>query len=525
MSANVISNMLLQLRRLNLYQAPGATVQPSWRYLPHCLAAALLLRLGLHMFSDFIAYLDEIQQYLEQGHRLAFGYGIITWESHWGARSYLLPGIIAALLLPFKWLGIDHPAYYVPFVEAFFCAFSLLIPWGLYHFTRHQHGEAAGRLALLLGVVSFYLLAFAAKTLTGMLAGAVLAAALGLAGRPLIRGDAGAWVFGILLGLAAFLRYFYLPVLGVLWLTIAIAMPARWALRSIAGGLLALLAGGLLDYLTWGRPFNSIYMHLLLNLHPPEGYHIGSGELFYPQRLLFISAGGILLTILAWIRRPRLHLLTMLLSLAILLPHMLTYHKEFRYVAPLFFLWIPSASFLVSDWSRHARLRRYRYDLARGLIAIQLAFGVLVALDIINDYWIYSLGNIVKGNDQLGYLHNTPDFFAGLTWLHEQENLEGVYFTNHNSNYYYLHRDVPIYDLLQMSSASRKHPGKKLVSHIITYQPITKPRFRLAHKIGEVYLYEDTKEEQVYVDGYSSMRDAAPLWQQSAKVLPPPIKR
>ena len=228
--------MLLQLRRLGIYQAPGPTIQPSWRYLPHCLAAALLLRLGLHMFSDFISYPDELHNYLEQGHRLAFGYGIITWDWHWGARSYLLPAIIAALLLPFKWLGIDHPAYYVPFVEAFFCVVSLLIPWGLYHFTRHQYGETAGRIALLLGVVNFYLLAFAAKTLTETVTGAVLAAALGMAGRPFIRGDAGAWLFGIMLGAIACLRYLYLPVAGILWLIVALAMPTRWTLRSIEGG-------------------------------------------------------------------------------------------------------------------------------------------------------------------------------------------------------------------------------------------------------------------------------------------------
>ena len=222
-----VSHMLLQLRRLGMYQAPDPTVPPSWRYLPHCLAAALLLRLGLHMFSDFLAYPDELYNYLEQGHRLAFGYGLITWEWNWGARSYLLAGIIAGLLLPFKWLGIDHPSYYVSFVKFSFCAFSLLIPWGLYHFTRHQHGEAAGRIALLLGVVSFYLLAFAAKALTEVMAGTLLAAALGLAGRPFIRGDAGAWLFGILLGAAACMRYLHLPGAGILWLVVAIAMPAR----------------------------------------------------------------------------------------------------------------------------------------------------------------------------------------------------------------------------------------------------------------------------------------------------------
>ena len=518
-----VPSMLLQLRRLNLYQAPGATVQPSWRYLPHCLVAGLLLRLGLHVFSDFVAYPDELQQYLEQGHRLAFGYGLITWEWHWGARNYLLPGVIAALLLPFKWLGIDHPSYYVPFVEAIFCIFSLLIPWGLYHFTRQQYGEAAGRIALLLGVVNFYLLAFAAKTLTEIMAVVVLAAAMGLAARPFIRGDAGAWVFGIILGVAAFLRYLYLPALGILWLAVAVAMPARWALRSVAGGLLAILAYGMLDFLTWGRLFNSIYIHILWNLSPPEGFHTGGGEIFYPQRLLFISAGYILLAALAWLWRPRLHLLTLLMSLAVLLPHMLTVHKEFRYVAPMFFLWMPAAGWLLSTWFRHARLRPRRTELVSGMVGIQLVFGMLIALGTFKDNWIYKVGDFDKGNDQLGYLHSTPDFFAGLAWLHEQDDLEGVYFTGNNFNYYYMHRKVPIYDQFKLHDAQRKYPDQKLFSHIITYGEIRHADYILAKEIGHVRIYKDSRDLPIYFGDYIMHYYEEPNWQNSVKVLPEPV--
>ena len=517
--------MILQLRRLGMHQAPGTTFQPSWRYLPHCLAAALLLRLGLHMFSDFIAFPDEIWHYQEQGHRLAFGYSITIWEWHWGARSYLLPGIVAALLLPFKWLGIDHPAYYVPFVEAFFCVVSLLIPWGLYHFTRHQHGETAGRIALLLGVVSFYLITFAAKTLTETLSGAMLAAAMGLAGRPFIRGDAGAWLFGLLLGIAAFLRYLYLPALGILWLAVALAMPARWALRSIAGGLLAIIAYGLLDFLTWGRPFNSIYMHMMWNLNPPENFHSGGGEIFYPQRLLFISAGYILLAVGAWLWRPRRHLLTLLMALAILLPHMLTVHKEFRYVAPMFFLWMPAAGWLLSVWSRRARVRPYRHDLTRGLIGIQLIFSMLVASSTLNDNWIYSVGDYVKDNDELGYFHNTPDFFPAIAWLREQEEVEGILFSTHNFNYYYLHRKIPIYNMVEFGHATKQNPGKKLVSHILTYHRVSSPSLRLVKTIGHAKIYEDVTAGSVYAEDYSPEHAADPNWQHSAKILPPPIKR
>ena len=525
MTANATaSNMAISRRSLNLYQAPGTTAQPSWRYLPHCLVAALLLRLGLHMFSDFVAYPDELQQYLEQGHKLVFGYGLVFWEWHWGARNYLLPSVVAALLLPFKWLGIDHPSYYVPFVEAFFCIFSLLIPWGLYHFTRHQHGEAAGRIALLLGVVSFYLLAFAAKTLTELMAGTLLAAAMGLAGRPSIR-SSGTLVFGVLLACAAYLRYLYLPALGILWLAVAIAMPARWALRSALAGLATLLALGLLDYLTWGRWFSSIHIHLLFNLQPPPDYHVSGGEIFYPQRLLFISAGAVLLAVFAWLRQPRLHLLTLLMALATLLPHMGADHKEFRFVAPLLFLWMPAAAWQLSDWSRRARMRPYRHDLARALIAIQLAFGALLATGAVNDFWFYSAGDYPKDKDQLGYLHHTPDFFAGIAWLHEQEDLQGIFYGGNNFNYYYLHRNVPIYNLARLKYASNQHPGKKLVSHVLTYNQLDTPGFTLVKRIGLARIYKDMSSAPIFSDAYTNKYVADPNWSYSAKNLPPPIDR
>ncbi|MBF2759515.1 MAG: hypothetical protein ISN28_04505, partial [Ectothiorhodospiraceae bacterium AqS1] len=298
---------------------------------------------GPGAFSDSITYPDELYQYLEQGHRFAFGYGVTTWEWEYGYRSPLLPGFIAALLLPFKWTGLDDPAYYVPFVKAVFCCISLLIPWGLYHFTRHQHGEQAGRLALLLGCVSFYLLAFAAKTMMEVVATCAVLGLLGMFGRPFARARAGAIVFGAVLGLFAYLRYQYLPALGLLWLAAALAMSRPWALRSALAGAAACGAGGALDWLYWGRPFNTIYIALFFNLSVDDVI-VGAWEWFYPQRLAFASAGGWLLALWAWARRPREHLPLIALSLAVFIPHMLLSNKEFRFVFILLVLWIPAAA-------------------------------------------------------------------------------------------------------------------------------------------------------------------------------------
>jgi len=56
-------------------------------------------RIGVAPSSDQISYPDEILQYLEQGHRLAFGYGFVPWEYVYGTRNFLIPGLISGIPL------------------------------------------------------------------------------------------------------------------------------------------------------------------------------------------------------------------------------------------------------------------------------------------------------------------------------------------------------------------------------------------------------------------------------------------
>jgi len=58
-------------------------------------ALALGLRLIPAIFYPGINHPDEVFQSLEQAHRLVFGYGAVPWEFEYGARSWLLPGMLA----------------------------------------------------------------------------------------------------------------------------------------------------------------------------------------------------------------------------------------------------------------------------------------------------------------------------------------------------------------------------------------------------------------------------------------------
>src|SRR3546814_10581353 len=43
---------------------------------------------------------DEVIQYLEQAHRLVFGYGVIPWDYRFGIRLLLLPFLLASIGIP-----------------------------------------------------------------------------------------------------------------------------------------------------------------------------------------------------------------------------------------------------------------------------------------------------------------------------------------------------------------------------------------------------------------------------------------
>ena len=67
--------------------------------------AAFSLRMAADIFLPNIHHPDEVFQYLEQGHRLAFGYGVVPWEYREGVRSWLLPGLLGGLMKATAWLG------------------------------------------------------------------------------------------------------------------------------------------------------------------------------------------------------------------------------------------------------------------------------------------------------------------------------------------------------------------------------------------------------------------------------------
>jgi GPI mannosyltransferase 3 len=85
---------------------------PRWQaFLLGVLLLALLLRVGVAMRAPSLAHPDEIFQTQEPAHRLAYGYGVVTWEWRDGIRSWAFPALLAVVMRATDWMGPGSAGY------------------------------------------------------------------------------------------------------------------------------------------------------------------------------------------------------------------------------------------------------------------------------------------------------------------------------------------------------------------------------------------------------------------------------
>ncbi|MCY4325705.1 MAG: hypothetical protein OXC81_06755, partial [Betaproteobacteria bacterium] len=159
--------------------------EPVWKLLPWLLAAAWLLRLLAGLSSDYFLRADEIGQYLEQAHRLVFGYGYIPWEYDVGARTWLIAALPALVLFVCDALGLGHPDFYIPAMKVFNVTLSMTIPVGAYVLCRRLIGEKVARAACLVCCFWYEFIVFASHALSEFYAAAAFFAAAAFLKNPL----------------------------------------------------------------------------------------------------------------------------------------------------------------------------------------------------------------------------------------------------------------------------------------------------------------------------------------------------
>jgi hypothetical protein len=334
--------------------------------------AIFLPRAYLAVADPGMVWSDEIFQVLEQGHRLAFGYGLVPWEFKVGARSWLLPGAIAGVMRLLAALGIGSGAHLTIALKLLFAGLGVAACYPMLRAAYALGGRAALLSLGLLFTVLPVNLVYGSRVLAEAASAPCLAFGVwlllpwGLAGRSTRpRRTHVAWLrargwplarllaASALLASSTLLRYQNAVLLPPIVLLVACRGGLRPAAWLTLGMGLVLLAGGLLDWATWGRPFHSFLVYVRFNLLESGADRWGIAKRgFYLRTMLATNGPAVLLVTLGFL--AGLRRTWPVASLAVLYLLALSYiaHKELRFLIPVLPLFLACGAVGLADLLR-----------------------------------------------------------------------------------------------------------------------------------------------------------------------------
>ena len=412
------------------------------RYQRRTLGAVLLLALGIRVWvavtQVYEVHQDEVFQYLEQAHRLAFGSGVVPWEYHDGIRSWLLPGVLGGIMWICAWLSPD-PSFYLRAIGAIASLSSLTVVYIGFRPALRREGNGAALMTGVLCAIWFECIFFAPSIMTEALSTYCAFAAVYLAEtRDESESRVGMAGAGLLLGLAACLRFQLSPAL----LTIALwHCRLDWRRRGVpllTGGLCVVIPVlGVLDFLTWGSPFQSIWMNFTRNVIDGVSTSAGADPpLLYVGLIHYYwTPAALVLLVLLPLGATRAPLLATAAAI-MLLSHSLIGHKEYRYIS----FATMAAPILIGLGA--ARVFAWLDPVLRksGSVAVRAAFLLYAGLACV---FAWTHGGIRAQRDEAA---GTLQAFLAA---HRQPGLCGLGVVDvgwtETGGYVYLHRDVPLY--------------------------------------------------------------------------------
>jgi hypothetical protein len=316
-------------------QASVMSETPNRIALACLLVLAAVLRVWVARFQPNTIWPDEYYQVVEPAHRLVYGNGLMAWEYVLGMRSWIFPGAVAGMLWVGRLLG-SEPAFKLLCVHGFMVLASLLPVWVGYRWGEKLDGVRGGLVVGGFLAVWVDLLYMASHPLSDVIVSDVLMAALYTA-LPLTAqpGSRRLVAAGALFGLTLVLRFQLGPALLVAAIFTCGRNLRAWRALLI-GGTIVVLASGVLDWVTLGTPFQSIWLNLWLNIAKGISSDYGTAPALYfilAPKFYWSAPIAVLVFAQAVIGGRRFPAL-FAVALVILLTQSAIAHKEWRFIFP-----------------------------------------------------------------------------------------------------------------------------------------------------------------------------------------------
>ena len=402
-------------------------------YLLIFLAIALFLRLAVFLSFPSIYWADEIFQTQEPAHRLTYGTGVIPWEYLLGLRSWVLPAVIAVIMKCTAWLAPGSSGYIFG-TAFFFSLLSLTVVWFAFSWGRQYFGMQYALLAAFTTTIWFELINFGPRALNELIAGNLFLPAIYLGSLKPDQKPESKWrlvLIGMLLGLTVCLRMQFglAVVVAGIWI-----LSRDWKVRLLPvtlGIAIVVMVFGIVDAITWSYPFYSYYAYLRENIVHHRASGFGVLPWYYLLLSLFIHAGPLPIFALLGVRRSPI---LGWISLAVLFPHLLIGHKEFRFIYPVLPLLLTLASIGLIDFLQFLERKTKFHPPLQARLLIAASFVLACSLVLASQFprWDKARGGL-----------------RAFSRLSEDPRACGVaVFKVHwwdTGGYTYLHRPVPMF--------------------------------------------------------------------------------
>lgn len=404
----------------------------------------VVLRLLPIVFVPSINWADEIFQTVEPAHRLVFGYGLVPWEYQLGMRFWLLPGVIAGLIEIARLIG-EGPQYYLSVIAVGFGVLACAPVVCSFLWCRRAFGLGPAFVAAFAVAVAPELVYFGARTLNEVVAAHLLVIAVYLL-EPGYRVSSRQRLFvaAIVLGVVCLLRINLAPAVAVLCLWSAWGA-WHWRLAAlIGGGLAALGFGAILDWLTLGYPFASIWRNLLYNLYYGVSAEISvDPNLYYlwGELGVWLTAAPFLLVLIGLgARRIPVVLVAALVVVAV---HTGIAHKEYRFIYPAILLFMVLAAVGLAQLTSWAAQWLHRRGMRQGA-------ATALAAVVLSGYWGAVAFNVWSSGTIADLRQRAHDELVAMSFVHDMPTLCGLGVYGEEAwvrygGYSYLHRPVPMY--------------------------------------------------------------------------------